>query len=111
MSLETQLQVARGERPADLVLRNGTLVNVFTGELYETDVAIAGERIAGLGQRYAGAREIDLRGRYLCPGFIDGHMHVESSMVTVPQFARAVVPRGTTAVVLDPHEIANVYGV
>ena len=111
---QTQLmvvQVARGERPADLILRNGTLVNVFTGELYVTDVAIAGGRIAGLGAGYAGAREIDLRGRYLCPGFIDGHMHVETSMVTVPQFARAVVRRGTTTVVLDPHEIANVHGV
>jgi len=111
MVLETLLPVARGERPADLILRNGTLVNVFTGELYVTDVAIAGGRIAGLGAGYTGVREIDLRGRYLCPGFIDGHMHVESSMVTVPQFARAVVPRGTTAVVLDPHEIANVHGV
>ena len=110
MTLEDLLQVARGERAADLVLRGGTLVNVFTGELYETDVAIAGDRIAGLGAGYAGAREIDMRGRYLCPGFIDGHMHVESTMVTVPQFARAVAPRGTTTVVLDPHEIANVHG-
>jgi adenine deaminase len=111
MPLELLLRVARGERPADLILRGGTLVNVFTGELYETDVAIADGRVAGLGDGYAAAHEIDVRGRYLCPGFIDGHMHVESSMVTLPQFARAVVPRGTTAVVLDPHEIANVHGV
>src|SRR5262245_41925552 len=110
MMLEQLLAVARGERPADLVLRGGTLVNVFTGELYETDIAIAHGRIAGLGDGYTAAREIDLRGRYLCPGFIDGHMHVESCMVTIPQFARAVVPRGTTVVVLDPHEIANVHG-
>jgi adenine deaminase len=110
MTLEQLLQVARGEQPADLVLRGGTLVNVFTGELYATDVAIAHGRIAGLGDGYTAAREIDLSGRFLCPGFIDGHMHVESTMVTVPQFARAVVPRGTTTVVLDPHEIANVYG-
>jgi adenine deaminase len=111
MSFESLLQVARGEQPADLVLRGGTLVNVFTGELYATDVAIADGRVAGLGDGYAGAHEIDLRGRYLCPGLIDGHMHVESTMVTIPQFARAVVPRGTTTVVLDPHEIANVHGV
>ena len=111
MSLETLLVVARGEQPADLVLRGGTLVNVFTGELYETDVAIVDGRIAGLGDGYIAARELDMRGRYLCPGFIDGHMHVESTMVTIPQFARAVVPRGTTTVVLDPHEIANVHGV
>jgi adenine deaminase len=110
MSLEQLLQVARGEQPADLVLRGGTLVNVFTGELYETDIAIAGGRIAGLGAGYTAAREVDLSGRYLCPGFIDGHMHVESCMVTLPQFARAVVPRGTTTVALDPHEIANVHG-
>jgi adenine deaminase len=111
MSVESLLQVARGERPADLVLRGGTLVNVFTGELYETDVAIADGRIAGLGPGYAAAEEIDARGRYLCPGLIDGHMHVESCMVTLPEFARAVVPRGTTTVVLDPHEIANVHGI
>lgn len=111
MTLESLLQVARGERPADLVLRRGTLVNVFTGELYETDVAIAEGRIVGFGDGYQGTHELDMSGRYLCPGFIDGHMHVESTMVTVPQFARAVVPRGTTTVVLDPHEIANVHGV
>ena len=111
MSIELLLQVARGDRLADLVLRGGTLVNVFTGELYEADLAIASGRIAGLGPGYAAIEEIDVRGRYLCPGFIDGHMHVESSMVTVPEFARAVVPRGTTSVVLDPHEIANVHGV
>jgi adenine deaminase len=110
MALEQLLQAARGERPADLVLRGGTLVNVFTGELYQADVAIAGGRIAGLGPGYTGAAEVDVRGRFVCPGLIDGHMHVESAMVTVPEFARAVVPRGTTTVVLDPHEIANVHG-
>src|SRR5262245_66025321 len=96
MTVEQLLQVARGEQPADLVLRGGTLVNVFTGELYETDVAIVDGRIAGLGDGYIAARELDMRGRYLCPGFIDGHMHVESTMVTIPQFARPVVPRGPT---------------
>jgi adenine deaminase len=111
MSVESLLQVARGERPADLALRGGTLVNVFTGELYQADVAIADGRIAGLGPGYAAIEEIDARGRYLCPGLIDGHMHVESCLVTLPEFARAVVPRGTTTVVLDPHEIANVHGV
>lgn len=103
------LEVARGERPADLVLKGGRVLNVFTGEWLEQDVAVCGRRIAGLGT-YEGQREEDLSGRFLVPGFIDGHMHLESSMVTPRQFSRAVVPRGTTSVVTDPHEIANVKG-
>ena len=103
------LAVARGEKPAPLVLKGASVLNVFTGELLEQDLALCGERIAGLGQ-YRGIQEIDLKGRTLVPGFIDGHMHLESSMMTPRQFARAVVPRGTTTVVTDPHEIANVLG-
>jgi adenine deaminase len=110
MNLQTFLPVARGDEPADLALRNGRVINVFSGEIIETDVVIAGERIAGLGQAYRAHHEIDLGGRYVCPGLIDAHVHIESSMVTPPQFARAVVPRGTTTVISDPHEIANVAG-
>ncbi|MBX6342147.1 MAG: adenine deaminase, partial [Thermomicrobiaceae bacterium] len=104
------LAVARGEAPADLVLRNARLVNVASGEIEEVDVAIQGDRIAGVGEYRGGEREIDLAGDYLAPSFIDGHVHVESSLLWVDQFARAVVPHGTGAVVTDPHEIANVAG-
>jgi adenine deaminase len=108
--LEECIRVALGEEPADVVLRNARLVNVFSGEVRPADVAIYGGRIVGIGD-YAGREEIDLKGHYLCPGFIDGHVHLESSMVHPAEFARAVVPRGTTTVVADPHEIANVLGV
>ena len=103
------LAVARGQEKAPLVLKNARVLNVFTGELLEQDVAVCGDRIAGLGV-YEGAEEIDLKGQTVVPGFIDGHMHLESSMMTPRQFARAVVPRGTTTVITDPHEIANVLG-
>ena len=105
------IQVAKGELPADLVLANARVVNVFTGEIEAGNVAIAGGRIAGVGD-YQKAKEVmDLGGRYLAPGLIDGHTHLESSMLDVGQYARAVVPRGTSAVVTDLHEIANVCGV
>ena len=103
------LACARGETPCDLVLKNGRVVNTFSGEILDQDVGIFQGRIAGVGQ-YRGQREIDLKGRYLCPGFIEGHIHIESSMLSPARFARAVVPRGTTAVICDPHEIANVLG-
>ncbi len=108
MSLTRFLAVARGDEPADLVLRNGHVINVFSGEIVMADVALAGDRIVGVGEGYAGRTELDLGGRYVCPGLIDAHVHIESSMVTPLEFARAVVPRGTTTVVADPHEIANV---
>lgn len=104
------LAVARGDEPADLLLRNGRVVNVFTGEIQQTDVALAGEYIAAVGSDYNGHAEIDLDGHYLVPGLIDTHVHVESSMVNPAQFARAVLPHGVTTVVSDPHEIANVAG-
>ncbi|HWO70536.1 MAG TPA: adenine deaminase [Actinomycetota bacterium] len=107
--LTHRLAVARGERPADLVLRGGRVLSVFTGELLEADVAIAGEHVAGLG-RYRGAREEDVSGLVLLPGFIDGHLHLESTKLRPDAFAAAVLPHGTTAAVLDPHEIANVFG-
>ena len=110
MLLDQLLPIARGERPADLLLRNARVVNVFTGELETTDVAIAGGVIVGVGPGYRAAQERDLAGRVLAPGFMDAHMHVESAMVPPAEFARAVVPQGTTTVVIDPHEIANVFG-
>jgi len=110
MNLSNFLPIARGDEPADLALRNGRVINVFTGEIIEADIAIADDTIVGVGSDYKAKEEIDLGGRYVCPGLIDAHVHIESSMVTPPQFARAVVPRGTTTVVTDPHEIANVAG-
>jgi len=110
MNLPRTLAVARGDEPADLLLRNARLVNVLSGEIHPADVAVAGPLIAGVGEGYAARREIDLGGRYLCPGFLDAHVHIESSMVPPAEFARAVVPRGVTTVVTDPHEIANVLG-
>lgn len=103
------IRVARGRLPCDLVLRNARIVNVFSAEVYRNDIAIWGGRIVGIGG-YEGKKEIDLEGAYVLPGMIDGHMHVESTMVTVHEFARSVVPRGTTSVICDPHEIANVHG-
>lgn len=103
------IKVARGLKPCDLVLKGGNLINVFSGEIYQVDVAIFDGLVVGIGN-YKGREEIEITGKYLSPGFIDGHVHIESSMVEVKEFARAVVPRGTTSVVIDPHEIANVFG-
>jgi adenine deaminase len=110
MSLSERIAAARGDLPADLALRNARLVNVLTGEIYTTDVIVHGEYVAAFGSGYRAQTEIDLKGRYLSPGFIDAHVHIESSLCTPPEFARAVVTRGVTSVVTDPHEIANVLG-
>ncbi len=103
------IRCAKGELPCDLVLKNGKIINVFTGEILDGDLGICAGYIAGIGT-YRGIREKDLKGRYLSPGLIDGHIHIESSMLEPLQFARSVVPHGTTAVICDPHEIANVSG-
>ena len=108
-NLHHKLAVARGEHPAELVFKNGRLVNVLSGEIHETNIAVEDGRIIGLGD-YKGRKTIDLRGAYIAPSLIDGHFHVESSQLTAPEFARAVVPHGTGAVVIDPHEYANVLG-
>ena len=109
--LQRRIEVARGIRPADLLLRGGSVVNVLTGEVYRTNVAISGDVIAGVGDYYRDGIEIqDVEGLYLLPGLIDAHVHIESSMLSVPEYARAVLPRGTTSVICDPHEIANVSG-
>ncbi len=104
------LAAARGDEPCDLLLKNAQLVNVLSAEIYPADIAVAGSTIAGVGPDYNAREVVDLQGRYVCPGFIDAHVHVESSMVPPSEFARAVVPHGVTTVVTDPHEIANVLG-
>src|SRR5271154_2282712 len=108
-ALSRRLAVARGDEPADLVVRGGRVFSVFTREWLETDVAIVDGAIAGLGD-YEGDETLDADGRYVVPGFVDAHMHLESSKLLVDEFARLVLPFGTTAVVADPHEIANVLG-
>ncbi len=108
--IDSLLAVARGDAPADLVLRNAKLINVFTGEIENTDIAIHQGRIAGVGPGYTAKQERDLSGAFVAPGLIDAHVHIESSLCLPPQFAAAVVPRGVTTVVADPHEIANVAG-
>ncbi len=110
MSLERTIAVARGDEPADLVVRGGRVLSVFTREWLDCDVAVADGVIAGLGS-YDGNEVIDAAGRFVVPGFIDAHMHLESVKLLVDEFARLVLPFGTTAVVADPHEIANVLGV
>ena len=108
--LQRRLSVARGDEPADVVIRGGRVLSVFTDELLDADVAIAGEHVAGVGQYESGAKVVDASGLVLVPGFVDPHMHLESTKLMIDQFARAVLPKGTTTVVLDPHEIANVFG-
>ena len=104
------ISVAKGELPADLLLANAKVVNVFTGEVESGSVAICDDRIAGVGDYHQAKQVMDLSGKYLAPGLINGHIHPESSMLDITQYARAVVPRGTLAVVTDLHEIANVSG-
>ncbi len=104
------ISVARGMSPADLVLANAKVVNTFNGEVEVGNVAVCGDRIAGVGDYKQANQVLDLKGRYLAPGLINGHTHLESSMLDVGQYARAVVPCGTSAVVTDLHEIANVCG-
>jgi len=103
------MAVARGDEPAELVLAGGRVLSVFTKEWLDVDVAIQDGYVVGLG-RYQGRERLNVEGAYLVPGFIDAHMHIESSKLTVDEFARAVLPHGTTAVIADPHEIANVLG-
>ena len=104
------LEVAAGRRRADLVLRNATYVNVFCNELGHGDIAVANGLIAGMGEGYRGETEVDVGGMLVLPGLIDAHIHLESSLVAPAEFVKAVLPHGTTTVVTDPHEIANVMG-
>jgi adenine deaminase len=116
--LQRRIQVARGEEPADLLLKNARLVNVCSGECYLADIAIADGFVVGVrahddlyAHEYHAHEERDVQQRWVAPALMDGHMHIESTMMTLPEFARLVVPRGITTVMLDPHEFANVLGV
>lgn len=109
-NLERRIAQARGDEPADLVLRGGQVFDLITGTMIAGDVAICGDRIAGIAERYEGREIIDVTGLTLVPGFIDTHLHVESSLITPFEFDRCVTPRGVTTAICDPHEIANVVG-
>ena len=103
------IAAAAGRLEPDLVLKNARVVNVFTEELETADIAVSHGIIVGLG-KYSGRKEIDLAGKIVCPGFMDGHMHLESSLLSPAEFQNAVLPHGTTGIMADPHEIANVRG-
>ena len=103
------IEAASGRQKADLVLKNATYVNVFSNELLTCDIAVANGLIVGLGS-YEGEVEYDMTGKIVCPGFVDAHIHLESSLVTPKEFVRATLPHGTTTVITDPHEITNVMG-
>jgi adenine deaminase len=109
--LEQRIDQALGDVPADLVIRNARTLNLVTGELDDGDIAICGDRIVGTRDSYQGTTEIDARGRIVVPGFIDSHVHCESTLVLPGEFDRCVLPRGTTTAICDPHEIANVLGI
>ena len=108
--LEQQIDQARGRVPAGLVVRNARILNVVTGELQQGDIAICGDTIVGTLDSYRGTEEIDAQGRFAVPGFIDSHVHCESTLVTPGEFDRCVLPHGVTTAVCDPHEISNVLG-
>ena len=108
-TLRHLLAVARGDEPADLVVRGARVFSVFTREWLEGDVAVAGGRFAGVGS-YEGSEIVEAAGSMLVPGFVDAHVHIESSMLTLERFAEVVLARGTTTIVADPHELANVVG-
>lgn len=110
MSISNLLAAARGDRPCDMLLAGGRMVNVFSGQIERADIAIVDGKIAGIGPGYSARRVVDLAGAYVAPGLIDAHVHIESSLCTPPQFAAAVTPHGVTSAVIDPHEIANVAG-
>lgn len=110
MSQRRIINVARGLEKADFVIKNANIVNVLSEEIHEADIAIADGIIAGIGENYHGEKEININGAFVTPSFIDGHVHLESSMMLPKEFAKAVLPAGTTTVIIDPHEIANVFG-
>jgi len=108
--LERMIDQGSGRAPADVVLKGGRFLDLVSGDLVESDVAVCGDRIVGTCAAYSGTTEIDVSGRIIVPGFIDTHLHIESSMVTPHEFDRCVLPRGVTTAICDPHEIANVLG-
>src|SRR6516165_7830260 len=108
--LERKIDQALGRRPADLVVRNARILNLVTGDLQAGDIAVCGGMIVGTLDSYRGVEEIDAQGRFAVPGFIDSHVHCESTLVTPGEFDRCVLPHGVTTAVCDPHEICNVMG-
>lgn len=104
------INVARGFEKADLVIKNANIVNVLSEEIHKADIAIKDGIIAGIGENYSGENEIDIQGAYVTPSFIDGHVHLESTMMLPSEFAKVALPAGTTTVIIDPHEISNVLG-
>ena len=104
------INTARGLEKADLVIKNANIINVLSEEIYQADIAIKDGIIAGVGNGYSGEKEIDINGAYVSPSFIDGHVHLESTMMLPQEFAKIVLPAGTTTVIIDPHEISNVLG-
>jgi adenine deaminase len=110
LRLEKLIAVAKGEVPSDLLLTNARIVNTFTAEIEKGNVAISQGRIAGIGDYHEAKKTIDLKGKYLAPGLINGHIHIESSLLHIAEYAKAVVPGGTSTIVTDLHEIANVAG-
>lgn len=109
MTLDEIIKSARGEKEADVLLTNARIINVFSGEIVAGSIAIAGGYIVGFGS-YPAKRQVDMENRFVSPGFIDAHVHIESSMTCITEFVRAIIPFGTTTVFADPHEIANVLG-
>lgn len=110
MRIKDIIPISLGEKPADIILKNCKIINVFSGKIEEGNIALFRKRIAGIGDYNYGKEILDLKGKYVCPGLIDAHLHIESSMLTPIEFAKAVLPRGTTTIIADPHEIANVTG-
>ena len=108
--LKHLIDVAAGREPADLVIKNCMVVNVFTGRIVPGDIAVCGDRIAGIGS-YEGRQTVDARGKYAAPGFIDSHIHIESCYVTPEEISRLLVPHGAATIIADPHEIVNVCGI
>ena len=110
MSQQKVINVARGLEKAELVIKNANVVNVLSEEIHKADIAIEDGIIVGIGENYSGHKEIDINGAYVTPSFIDGHVHLESSMMLPKEFAKTVLPAGTTTAIIDPHEISNVFG-
>ena len=109
MSQEKIINVARGLEPADLVIKNAQVVNVLSEEIHKADIAIADGIIVGVGENYFGKKEININGAYVCPAFIDGHVHLESSMLLPKEFAKLVVPSGTTTAIIATNSIYQNY--
>ena len=108
--LKNLIEVAAGRKSADLVIKNCQIVNVFSGEIERGEIAIVDGKIAGVGKNYDGKKIIDAEGKFAAPGFIDAHIHIESSYISPEQLGKIIVPFGTTTIIADPHEIANVCG-